>query len=137
MCSLCARELSNRRKDSEGGGLTDNSPSFSFSLLQPAFDLVVYPPLCRLQCEKKERSCFWCHTQSSWLLFVNATMIFPQFLSHCLLSLIRLCPLPEVHFMLVRNFISQSSSARVTQLERPVCHFNSNSPHMTVQFRNQ
>lgn len=92
MCSLCARELSNRRKDSEGGGLTDNSSSFSFSLLQPAFDLVVYPPLCRLQCERKERSCFWCHTQSSWLLFVNATMIFPQLLSHCLLSLIRLCP---------------------------------------------
>lgn len=45
MCSLCARELSNRRKESEGGGLNEDSSSFSFFLPQPAFDLAVCPPL--------------------------------------------------------------------------------------------
>lgn len=74
MCSPCAGELSNRREESDRGSLTDDSSSSFFSLPQPAFDLVVYPPSHRLHYVREGRGCFW------------------------------LCPLLEAHFMLVCSF---------------------------------
>lgn len=103
MCSLCARELSNRMKESEGGGLNEDSSSFSFFLPQPAFDLAVCPPLNTQAAVWEGR--VWCHTQSGCVLnIVNARLTFLLFLSHCLLSLNRLLTVPGVRCMLVCNF---------------------------------
>ena len=55
MCSLCAGGLSNRRIHSEGGGPSENSSSFSFSLPQPEYALAACPPL-NTQAAVQERS---------------------------------------------------------------------------------
>lgn len=45
-CALCvAGELADRMKEAEGGGLSEDGSSCSFSLPQPAYDLVACPPL--------------------------------------------------------------------------------------------
>lgn len=118
--------LSNRRKQSGRGGLSENSPSFSFSLPQPAHNFVGMPFFKHRGSSMKEKS----KTAFSYLLNTgNITLTFllflSQFISYALLGLYRLLTVPVV-YRIVRYLQLQfhnhvSYEQKYSDLKRPVC----------------